>query len=159
MRSPEVVSPEVIGNDVTGNDFIGRAVSVREIMFAPFYSPGFFFGNTLGSTQKLLGVSHRTFHFARGNIDQWKPWEFDQWNATIPLSPYRSNESVRSIYFWPFVETLSFVQSNSNVNLCFFQFENRHFRSSFNSDRTCLSGGIENLYSNKGKHLNHTIIF
>ena len=64
------VSPEVIGNDVTGNYFIGRAVSVREIMFAPFYSPGFFFGNTLGSTQKLLGVSHRTFHFARGNIDQ-----------------------------------------------------------------------------------------
>ena len=36
MTSPEVVSPEVIGND-----FIGRAVSVREIMFAPFYSPGF----------------------------------------------------------------------------------------------------------------------
>jgi hypothetical protein len=36
------------------------------------------------------------------------------------ISPYRSNESVRTIYFWPFVEALSFVQSNSNVKLCFF---------------------------------------
>jgi hypothetical protein len=36
------------------------------------------------------------------------------------ISPYRSNESVRAIYFWPFVEALSFVQSNSNVNLWFF---------------------------------------
>ena len=36
------------------------------------------------------------------------------------ISPYRSNESVRTIYAWPFVETLSFIQSNSNVNLSFF---------------------------------------
>jgi hypothetical protein len=36
------------------------------------------------------------------------------------ISPYRSNDSVRTIYFWPFVEALSFVQSNSNVNLLFF---------------------------------------
>ena len=74
-------------------------------------------------------------------------------------SPYRSNESIRTIYFYPFVEALSVVQSNSNGNLCFFRYENRHFRSSFHSHRTCLSCGIENLYSNKGKHLNPTIIF
>jgi hypothetical protein len=73
------------------------------------------------------------------------------------ISPNRSNESVRTIYVWPFVETLSFVQSNSNVNLSFFQFENRHFRFSFHIDRTCLSCGIDNLYSNKGKHLNPTL--
>jgi hypothetical protein len=73
------------------------------------------------------------------------------------ISPYRFNESVRAIYAWPFVETLSFVQSNSNVNLSFFQFENRHFRFSFHFDRTCLSWGIDNLYSNKGKHLNPTL--
>ena len=36
MTSPEVASPEV-----TGNYFIGRVVSVREIMFAPFFSPDF----------------------------------------------------------------------------------------------------------------------
>ena len=48
MTSPEVASPEVTGNDVagsciTGNDFIGSDVtgSVREIMFAPFFSPDF----------------------------------------------------------------------------------------------------------------------
>ena len=138
-KSPEVVSPEV-----TGNDFIG---TIR------------------GLLGKRLGVSHRTFHFSRGNIDRWKPW-----NSTNEMpqslfqlanhgSPYRSNECVRTIYFWPFVEALSFVQSNSNVNLCFFQFDNRNFHSSFHSDRTCLSCGIENLYSNKGKHLNPIIIF
>jgi hypothetical protein len=27
-------------------------------------------------------------------------------------SPYRSNESIRTISFWPFVEAFSFVQSN-----------------------------------------------
>jgi hypothetical protein len=49
--------------------------------------------------------------------------------------------------------------SDQTLTIVFFQFENRHFRSSFHSDGTCLSCGIENVYTNKGKHLNPTIIF
>jgi hypothetical protein len=79
IGSSDVTGNEITGSDltspeITGNDFIGSDVSVREIIFRAFFLTGFlphfFFGNTSGSTRKLLGVSHRTFHFARRNIDQ-----------------------------------------------------------------------------------------
>jgi hypothetical protein len=126
--------------------------NVREIIRPAFFLTGFsqrfFFGNISGSTWKPLGVSHRHCIFPAlistnenlGNSTNEMP------QSPFPLanhgSPYMSNESIRTIYVWPFVESFSFVQSNSNVNLCIFQFENRHFRSNFNSDRMCLSCGI-----------------
>jgi hypothetical protein len=126
--------------------------SVREIIrptiFLTGFSQRFFFENISGSTRKLLGVSHRHSIFPAeistnenlGNSTNEMP------QSPFPLanhgSPYMSNESVCTIYFWPFVESLSFVQSNSNVNLCIFQFENRHFHSNIHSDRMCLSCGI-----------------
>jgi hypothetical protein len=169
MTWSEVASPEVTGNDVIGNDLIGSDVSVRKIIFRAFFLTGFLRVFCSETPRGLLGnfwkfpIGHSILpaeistNENLGNSTNEMPQSLFQ--LANHDSPDRSNESVRTIYFWPFVEALSFVQSNSNVNLCFFQFENRHFRSSFHSDRTCLSCGIENVYTNKGKHLNPTIIF
>jgi hypothetical protein len=76
------------------------------------------------------------------------------------ISPYRSNESVL-VQFMFYHSLKPFPSSNQiqTLTFVFFQFENRHFRFSFHSDRTCLSCGLENVYTHKGKHLNPTMIF
>ena len=119
----------------------------------PFFSPGF---SRVFSSETPRGLLENFWEFPIGH--SILPTEISTnenlGNSTNEMpqslfqlanhgSPYRSSESVRTIYFLPFVESLSFVQSNSNVKLCFFQFENRLFRSSFHNDRTCLSCGIE----------------
>ena len=165
--SPEMTSPEVTGSQSPEPEVMNRNRKWKGDNFPRLsltgFLPRFYFGNTSGSTQKLLGVSHSILtreistNENLGNSTNEMPQS--PFQLANHGSPYRSNESIRTIYFWLFVEALFFVQSNSNVNLCFFQFENRHFLSPFHSDRTCLSCGIENIYSNKGKHLNPTRIF
>ena len=161
-----MTSSEVTGSESPEPEVMNRNGNEREIISHAFLSPGFYRVFTSETHRGLLrNFWEFPFHFAQGNIDQWKSWKSTNEMPQSPFqlanhgSPYRSNESVRTIYFWLFVEALSFVQSNSNVNLCFFQFENRHFLSPFHSDRTCLSCGIENIYPNKGKYLNPTRIF
>ena len=114
VTSPEIMSPEVASPEVTVNDFIGSDVtrSVREIIFRAFFLTGFyplfFFGSTSGSTRNLLGISLSTFHFSLENIDQWKPWEFDQWNDTIRLSISQLWFSFLTVRWRPFFRPIKF---------------------------------------------------
>jgi hypothetical protein len=165
MTSPEVVSPklqeitssEVTGNCITGSHqkwLIGSDVrgSVREIIRRAFFSPGFpsiFSSEIPRVNSKTFGsfpIGHSIFPAYISTNENLGNSTNEMPQSPFPLanhgSPYMSNESVCTIYFWPFVESLSFVQSNSNVNLCIFQFENRQFHSNIHSDRMCLSCGI-----------------
>jgi hypothetical protein len=166
MTSPEMVSPETTGNNVIGSDRKlhhrkSPEMTYREWrngkckgdnsarLFSHRVFPAFFLRKHLGVNSESFGsfpIGHSIFpayistNKSLGNSTNEMP------QSPFPLanhgSPYMSNESVCTIYFWPFVESRSFVQSNSNVNLCIFQFENRHFHSNIHSDRMCLSCGI-----------------
>ena len=125
MTWPEIASPEVIGNDLIGSD-----VSVRKIIFRAFFLTGFLPRFLFETPRDLLGnfwkfpIGHSILpaeistNENLGNSTNEMPQSLFQ--LANHDSPDRSNESVRTIYFWPFVEALSFVESNSNVNLCFF---------------------------------------
>ena len=127
MRLLEVASPEVTGNDVTGscitgNDFIGSDVtgSVMEIIFCAFFLTGFFasffFEITSESTRKFgsfpwdipFSPAELSTNENLGNSTNEMPQSLFQLAANHG-SPYRFNESVRTIYNWPFVESLYFV--------------------------------------------------
>jgi hypothetical protein len=121
-----------VDRDFTGNDVTGSCitVSVRKIIFRAFFSPCF---SRVFSSERLRGLIGNFSEFPigysifppeistnenLGNSTNELPQSLFQ--LANYISPYRSNESVRTIYAWPFVETLSVVQSNSNVNLSFF---------------------------------------
>ena len=109
VTSPEMTSPEVVSPDATGNNVIGSdrklhhrkspEMTYREWrngkckgdnsarLFSHRVFPAFFSSETpRGQLGNFWEFPHRAFHFSHLHIGQWKPWEFDQWNATIPLS-------------------------------------------------------------------------
>ena len=125
------VDRDFIGNDGTGSCI---TVSVRKIIFRAFFLtmffPSFFFGNTSGSNGNFsefpIGYSIFPAEISTnenlGNSTNELPQSLFQ--LANYISPYRSNESVRTIYAWhslkPFlssnqIQTLTFLFSNLEI--------------------------------------------
>ena len=134
----DVTGNDVTGNDITGShrkwDVTGshrkwlyrkgRSGKCKGDNFPRlFFSPGFCRVFSSETPWGLLGncwefsIGHSIFPAVFKTISTnenlgkstnemaWSPFQLANHG-----SPYRSNESVRTIYFWPFVESLSFVQ-------------------------------------------------
>jgi hypothetical protein len=111
VMSPEMTSPEVTGSQSPEPEVMNRNRKWKGDNFPRLsltgFLPRFYFGNTSGSTQKLLGVSHSILtreistNENLGNSTNEMPQS--PFQLANHGSPYRSNESIRTIYFWLFV--------------------------------------------------------
>ena len=128
-----MTSPEVTENDVTetGNDSIGSDESVREIMFCAFFfltgflllffsseTPRGLLGNFWEFPIRILPAEIST-NENLGNSTNEMPQSL--FYLTNDGSPYRSNESVRTIYF---SQSLNPFHSSNQIQTFTFVFPN-----------------------------------
>jgi len=102
---PGMTSPQVTGSESLETEVMSCNRKLKgdnfPRLFLTGFSPRFYFGNTSGSTQKLLGVSHSILPAEISTNENLGNSTNEMPQSPFQLanhgSPYRSNESVRTI--------------------------------------------------------------